>query len=303
MQWPQEFLRGLFGFQALLLLPVSPVALLALLRVPHRSPSLDPLLFLAVCAGISLLGALFALTWWRVGNGKPHARELAIASSFVNLLAAFPLLYSFHGKLPLAFWLLPAAGIAGVFAFTPRQERGNEPLSTHLGSFWFLFDHGQLVEAGEALSRAEASCPDGPLELPAGAAAAFVFGNALVMRDTSRARVWWQRLEAETQTRPDFDFWSAHSALAWIEGDLEEAEASWRKARLLLLEEPNAAAHELNLRSLALLRQEIDDARSEQDLSVFGRVPNASGSTNAAWLMAAIQSSSLHASLHPASEA
>jgi hypothetical protein len=66
-------------------------------------------------------------------------------------------------------------------------------------------------------------------------------------------------MEARKPTQFDGDYWMAHSALPWIEGNLEVANDSWSKGIALAQQLPQARAYEFDRHCFALLRQAMDE--------------------------------------------
>jgi hypothetical protein len=144
---------------------------------------------------------------------------------------------------------------------------GQQALLLRLLASSYYLDRGRLSEAGQALEEAEAvfqrSAPDIPAEL----CTAFVFGKAYVQRDGAGTRMWWDRMEAKKPTRHDADYWLARSAFCWSEQRLEEAWESWEKGNALVKQLPRVGVYETDRDNFALLRRELESARSVTALS------------------------------------
>jgi hypothetical protein len=125
-----------------------------------------------------------------------------------------------------------------------------------------FFDCGQLTDAALALTDAEAIYQQYASEIPAELHTDFIFGNAYVKHDAMGARAWWQRMEEKKPTRFNGDYWLAHSALHWIEGDLYTANDSWHKGAAIAKQLPNAGAYEFDRYRYVLLRQALDESSS-----------------------------------------
>ena len=125
-----------------------------------------------------------------------------------------------------------------------------------------FFDCGQLTDAALALTEAETIYRQYASEIPAELHTDFVFGNAYVKRDGMAARAWWQRMEEKKPTRFNADYWLAHCALHWIEGDLYTANDSWHKGAAIAKQLPNAGAYEFDRYRYVLLRQALDESSS-----------------------------------------
>jgi hypothetical protein len=125
-----------------------------------------------------------------------------------------------------------------------------------------FFDCGQMTDAALALTEAETIYRQYASEIPAELHTDFVFGNAYVKRDGMAARAWWQRMEEKKPTRFNADYWLAHCALHWIEGDLYTANDSWHKGAAIAKQLPNAGAYEFDRYRYVLLRQALDESSS-----------------------------------------
>ena len=125
-----------------------------------------------------------------------------------------------------------------------------------------FFDCGQLTDAALALAEAEAIYQQFASEIPAELHSDFIFGNAYVKHDGMAARLWWRRMEEKKPTRFGGDYWLAHSALHWIEGDLYTANDSWQKGAAIAKQLPNAGAYEFDRYRYILLRQALDESSS-----------------------------------------
>jgi hypothetical protein len=125
-----------------------------------------------------------------------------------------------------------------------------------------FFDCGQFADAALALAEAEAIYRQYASEVPAELHSDFVFGNAYVKRDAMGTRAWWQRMEEKKPTKFNGDYWLAHSALHWIEGDLYTANDSWHKGAAIAKQLPQARAYEFDRYRYVLLRQALDESSS-----------------------------------------
>ena len=137
---------------------------------------------------------------------------------------------------------------------------GKQGLLMRLFAYLYFLDHGKTLEAGRALTEAEAIYHRSASDIPAELHTEFVFGNAYVRRDAASARSWWTTMEAKKPTRFNEDYWRAYSALQWIEGHLKEANEAWHKCNLLAQQLPAAGAYEFDRHCCSLLRKAIDQA-------------------------------------------
>ncbi len=66
-------------------------------------------------------------------------------------------------------------------------------------------------------------------------------------------------METFHPTQRNWDYWLAHSALHWIEGDLVTANESWQKGSDLARKLPKTGGYEFDRHCFALLRQAMDE--------------------------------------------
>jgi hypothetical protein len=140
------------------------------------------------------------------------------------------------------------------------MREGRKGILMRIHAYSHHLDCCQLPEAREALRQAESICDNSALELPFGLHTVFVFGNAYLNRDASGARRWWDRMEAKKPKRFNSDYWMAHSALHWMEGNLAVANESWHKGDAVAQKLPKAGAYEFDRYCLSLLRVALDEA-------------------------------------------
>jgi hypothetical protein len=130
-------------------------------------------------------------------------------------------------------------------------------LLLRLLAYCYFLDHGDFGKAGEELEQAatiyNGSASDAPVEF----VTPFVFASAYIWRDAEVARRWWVHVEAKTP-RMNADYWLAHTALHWVEGNLKGANDSWEKANALAQKLPAAGAYEFERYQCSLLRQALD---------------------------------------------
>jgi hypothetical protein len=143
----------------------------------------------------------------------------------------------------------------------------------HLFRYQHFLDCGELPEAAQAMSDAEAVYLEIAAEVPAELHAGFVFGNAYVKRDAVAARQWWQRLEEKKPTKFDGDYWLAHCALHWIEGNLYIAKDSWHTGAAMVSQLPAAGAYDFDRSCFELLHEELNPTSCESLAPVSERVP------------------------------
>jgi hypothetical protein len=137
--------------------------------------------------------------------------------------------------------------------------QGVQALLLRLHASSYFIDQGRPSEAAQALKQAELVYDRSASTIPAELLTVFVFGNAYLLRDATKAREWWTRMEAKKPTRFNVDYWRAASALHWIEGNLREANEAWEKSNALAQQLPQAGAYEFDRYECALLRKAIDE--------------------------------------------
>ena len=148
--------------------------------------------------------------------------------------------------------------IVSIERATSGVAQGQQLMLLRLFQYQYFLDHGQLEQAGQALSTAESVYDQGDLKIPAGLHTVFVFGYAYIQRDALKSRQWWDRMEAAKPKVFNNDYWMANSALLWSEGRLPEAYQSWEKANALAQQLPSAGAYDFDRHCLALLREALD---------------------------------------------
>ncbi len=138
-------------------------------------------------------------------------------------------------------------------------QQGRKVMLLWLYVYQHYLDHHLLVESDEALLKAEQLYHEVAAEVTAELHTVFVFAVALLRRDAAATRAWWQRMEAKKPTRFNSDYWMAHSALHWMEGDRRTAEESWAKGNELAQKLPQAGAYDFDRHCFALLREAMDE--------------------------------------------
>ena len=136
--------------------------------------------------------------------------------------------------------------------------QGVQLMLLHVFRCQYYLDRGMLPEAAEAITAAENIHHRESLDIPAELHTSFVFDAAYVKRNPVSAREWWERMEAKKPTRLNADYWLAHSALHWIEGDLDVANGSWLKGNAIAQQLPQAGGYDFDRYCFFLLRQAID---------------------------------------------
>jgi hypothetical protein len=118
-------------------------------------------------------------------------------------------------------------------------------------------DCGMIPEAVQALQDAERVYFESAVDLRADLHKSFVFANAFLKRDAARARQWWERMEAKGTAAVDAEYWFTRSALLWVEGDLDGAEAALHASSTLMAQLPRVGAYDYDRDCAAQLQSAI----------------------------------------------
>ena len=136
---------------------------------------------------------------------------------------------------------------------------GRQALLLRLLAVSYYFDSGRSTEALPPLAEAERIYDESASDVPAELHTAFVFDTAFLRRDAAAARKWWDRMEAKKPTHFGVDYWLSSSALAWIEGRRDAAEAAWKKGNALAEKLPTAGTYMFDRDRYAELRRAMDE--------------------------------------------
>ena len=153
----------------------------------------------------------------------------------------------------------------------PKDLRG---LHLKLCASGVYLETGRLPEARSALLAAESIYNNNLTDLPVQLHTPFIIGQAYLLRNAARARVWWDRMEAKEPTEFNVDYWLARTALLWIEGNTRAAEEVWQKADAAAQKLPPFGAYEFDRFRCALLREELDSASGSRIARTVPRVPS-----------------------------
>jgi hypothetical protein len=140
--------------------------------------------------------------------------------------------------------------------------QGMQAMLLAIYAFCYFLDRGKMDEAAEALIEAESIYTKCAADVSAELQTIFVFGEAYVRRNPVAARTWWMKLQAKNPTQFNVDYWSALSALRWIEGDLKGANEDWERCETEAKRLPGAGAYEFDWYCCKLLRTAIDESTS-----------------------------------------
>jgi Zn-dependent protease len=156
----------------------------------------------------------------------------------------------------------------------------NAPTAYHemycwLYTYEYHLDRGEIAHAREALEKAELTARQSEESLTYQQCMIFVFSIAYLRRDADATRAWWQRMESMTPTEFQSEYWLAHCALHWVEGDLGTANESWNKGNAMAQLGPSAGAYEFDRYWFMLMREAIDQTAAGSLVSVH-RVPSES---------------------------
>jgi hypothetical protein len=136
--------------------------------------------------------------------------------------------------------------------------QGRQGLLLRLLAHSYFIDQGNVPSAGEELLQAASIYNTSASDAPAEFVSCFVFGSAYIWRDPDTSRQWWTHMEAKKPAH-NADFWLSHSALRWVEGDLNEASESLEKARALAQQLPNTGAYDFERFRCSLLQDVFKD--------------------------------------------
>jgi len=215
----------------------------------------------ALFGGYSLITGVCNLIPLRVGNSySDGARIYQILSRgpFADLHRALSVVTS-----SLVSPLRPRDyDLQSIERASASAAQGTQLLLLHAFRCQYYLDRGMLPEAAEAITAAENIYHKESLDIPAELHTSFVFDAAYAKRNPVSAREWWERMEAKKPTRVNADYWLAHSALHWIEGNLKAANESWRKGNVIAQQLPQAGAYDFDRHRCSLLRQAIDESEA-----------------------------------------
>ena len=258
--------------------------------VPTTRDFTDFALLATAASGVLVNAVTGAVALWLADIGA--AGE---AAGPVTLFGAFSVAVAFMNLVPFRFrdyysdgaqiyqilsggaWtdfrrVLALAGAATVSPVRPKEydieaihragetiTQGRQGLLLRLLAYSYFLDHGNLAAAGQevvhAVSIYNTSAADAPAEL----VSCFVFSSAYILRSAEVTRQWWAHFEAKKPVQ-NSDFWLAHSALSWIEGDLNGAQSSFKQAYTLAQSLPEAGAYEFERHCCSLLRDVLEAA-------------------------------------------
>jgi hypothetical protein len=146
--------------------------------------------------------------------------------------------------------------------------QGVQRMVLHMFRYQHYLDCGMDAEAAQAMADAEAVYDEFAAEVPADLLTAFIFGAAYVKRDSGEARRWWLRMEEKKPTKFNADYWLAHSALHWIEGDFYTANTSWYTGAVMAKQLPDVGVYEFDRFKYGLLREVLDESIAHQRMKM-----------------------------------
>jgi hypothetical protein len=137
-------------------------------------------------------------------------------------------------------------------------------LILRLLAYSYFLDCADLDQAAEELAQAGTIYNESASDAPGEFVTAFVFGSAYIWRNADSARQWWAHVEAKRPARLNSDYWLAHAALLWVEGDGNAASESLEKARTLAQELPTCGAYDFERDRCKLLNDVLSEAAAPQ---------------------------------------
>lgn len=117
----------------------------------------------------------------------------------------------------------------------------------------YYLDNGNISQARVAFEKAETVAEESVSEIPAEYQLELILGNAFLRRDAVAARKWWDRMESMKPTNFGLVYWSAQSALLWIEDRKEEAREAWNRGNQLSQMLPPVGGNDFERYRLSLL--------------------------------------------------
>jgi hypothetical protein len=120
MAWLRKFIGGIFGFEALFLVPVLPMGAYQMLRNGGYKAGSIFWFYLLGFAGATLIGTLFFVAWRAIKNNKGSARGLGVTASLVNVLMSLLLIRYLQLNFLSIVWFVPASGVIGLYVFSRR---------------------------------------------------------------------------------------------------------------------------------------------------------------------------------------
>ena len=136
--------------------------------------------------------------------------------------------------------------------------QGHQALMLRLIASEHFLDKGEFPEACQTLADAERVYHESASDIAAEPLTVFIFGAALLRRDATGARQWWERMEAKRLTEFGVNYWLARGALLWIEGDSQEAHESLQKGDTLARKSRPTGSDEFDTYRLGLLRHALE---------------------------------------------
>jgi tetratricopeptide (TPR) repeat protein len=147
-------------------------------------------------------------------------------------------------------------------------------LYCYLYSIECHLDRGEILEAREALEKADAASQTLESGITLEICTELVFLHAYLKRDAIATRSWWNRMEALTPNPTTWDYVLASVALQWIDGDLDEAEELWQKGNSAAEALPTAGGYDFDRYCFSLLRRALDESSA---VSFKSREPEEDG--------------------------
>lgn len=258
--------------------------------VPASRDFTDFALLATAVSGVLVNAVTGAVALWLAGIGAAGK-----AASLVSLFGAFSVAVAIMNLVPIrsrdyysdgaqiyqilsgGAWtdfrrVLALAGAATVSPVRPKDydieaihraceriRQGRQGLLLRLLAYSYFLDHGNPAAAGEEVVQAVSIYNTSAADAPAEFVSCFVFSSAYLSRNAEVARQWWAHFEAKKPVQ-NSDFWLAHSALSWIEGDLNVAQDSLQKAQTLAQGLPQAGAYEFERYCASLLHHALHEA-------------------------------------------
>ncbi|MFN7925294.1 MAG: site-2 protease family protein [Bryobacteraceae bacterium] len=138
-------------------------------------------------------------------------------------------------------------------------DRGMPGLRSRMNACTHHLDAGRMFEALENFAAVVRRYDEASRHVDADTTAEIAYCSAILSRNPTAARAWWDRVEAKGGSAKRVEYWRAHAAVSWLEDHRERAVASLTKAEELARRLPQAGAYDYDRASLVRLRVAIEE--------------------------------------------
>ena len=133
--------------------------------------------------------------------------------------------------------------IAAIHRASAQINTGQPALLLRLWAMHYHQDVGSVHDALDCLSQAERIYAESASDIPARLHTPLVIGCALLRRDAAGVRHWWERMQDKKPDRQNADYWLAHCAFRWAEGDIAAARESFERGKDYVSKLPNTGVY------------------------------------------------------------